>query len=299
MPAKEAHDADAIPGQFAEAAVVPIRSLIVIAHENIQRTLCWQSQSRRGIVRLTYARERSMSAGAEAIRQMLASLSTDARHGIEKAINGTKARFSASGRGRSSSMSRAIDESVAQVVRETANLMATKARAYAGGTDVSDLVEAELKRLIEGTLTDHFSDGWDSGLKTELERLRDAAVMDLRHMPASMAIGMHVQVTDNQGTVAISGHGGIVNQSIRGTSAHEVAALLRDLSETVSVSTLPREQQLELRDDIEVIEMETTKQAPDEGKVKRYLKRIGETAEKAGIAAVGPVVTALLKHFGE
>jgi hypothetical protein len=35
MPTYEAHDADAIPSQIAEGAMVPIGSVIVVAHENI------------------------------------------------------------------------------------------------------------------------------------------------------------------------------------------------------------------------------------------------------------------------
>jgi hypothetical protein len=123
------------------------------------------------------------------IEAMLQSMAEDIEGAIGKAVSTAQSAAVLAGATGSNRMYINMNEETAQVFREGANLMATKARAYAGGVSEQVAAAVDLKltqlidRVIDGrretasqsrTATDRTV--WVEKLQSELARLKDDAV---------------------------------------------------------------------------------------------------------------------------
>jgi hypothetical protein len=242
-----------------------------------------------------------MSPELEAVRAMLVSAATNAVSAIDKAAAEVRGQFSKAGRFGSPGMRRAIEQRVTEVFRDEAHSMALKARKYAGRSDpdLCELVDDELAHLIDSIISNYFKDGADASFKPELVRHKDDAVRDCRHMPLDAAgASMAVHVADNRGNINIAGPGGTASQAVRGARVAEILDLIATLKRVIDTEPMAEVQRLELQDHVEALEIEASKPAPNQGKLVRTVRRLGEFAEKATVAAVAPTVTALIKHLG-
>jgi len=253
-----------------------------------------------------------VAANADEIDAMLKSVAKDIQDAIGKAVARVQSDATMAGAFGGSRTYLNMNQQTADVFREGANVMATKARAYAGeGAQVAAAVDQVLTSVIEAVIGDRKAKSntgrtstmdtaqWADRLQAELVRLKDDAVRDLRHMPPSMPIGMTVTVSGNQGNINVAaGVGNTANQAVRGADVGEVAALIGQIKDAIANSQLSEDQRFDLQDHVEVLELEATKPVPDKGKLGRVGRRLLETAEKVGVATVGPATTAILKVFG-
>jgi hypothetical protein len=242
------------------------------------------------------------SSSTDEIAKMLASLTRDGQQAAERVWLDKRTEFSMHGRrGSGGALWRSIEAGFRRVMRETAEKMSGKLRAYTSGAigDADQLMDKELQDFIVWMLKTYFSDGADAAFEPELTRLKDDAVRDLRHMSRSATTRTTVHFGDVAGNVNIAaGQGSTANQAIKGASVSDLAKLIRELRVTVDGAPMADAVRLELQDHVEQLEHEMAKPALDKSKLLRAARRIAEFGEKATVAAVGPAVTALIKYLG-
>jgi hypothetical protein len=246
------------------------------------------------------------------IEQMLASMSKDVKHVIDRTTEQVRADFTRSGGQGSSRMYVIENREIAGAFRAHAAEMATKARDYGhgDGNSVADLVDTALGRLIDaithersgkyyGRYNESQGPKWQEQLNADLVRFKDDVVRDLRHMPSDKPIGVAVTVTGNQGPVNVAaGVGSTASQALKGVSLADLVQLLAEVRSAVLRADLSESGRTEILDQVEVIEGEVAKSTPDQGKLVRWAKRLAETGEKMTVAAVPKLLESWLKTQG-
>jgi hypothetical protein len=242
-----------------------------------------------------------MIASKETIKAMLASASSAMMNALAREIQDIHSLFVKSGGFGSSRMRIAMGEATKDLFRLAADTMATKARAYSGGAidGLDRLVDDALNTLIERVLTDYFKDGWDQSLKSELIRLKDAAVRDLVYLPSDHPIGTHITITHNTAPVNVAAASGSKAQrSVVTQSDAGLIAWLLEVRSKAMQAQISEVDRSEIIDQVEVIEAEVAKPAPDSSRIARWGKRLVDGAEKIGISVASSVITNLLKSHG-
>ncbi len=242
-----------------------------------------------------------MSADLDAVREMLRSISKSAETATERTYQEIRGRFSLKGRSVSNrSLHNAIEASVAQVFRDAAKEMAFKARRYTSDplSDVCNLIDQELERLIRTITSNYFGDGWDTNFHSELVRSKDDAVRDYRHMSHNTPLGISINAQGNLGSINVAGPHGVANQAITGASLFDLGSLIGELRRSIDKEPMAEAHRLELQDHVEVLEIEASKPSADKGKLLRAVRRLSDFAEKVTVAAVAPIATAIVKLLG-
>jgi hypothetical protein len=179
--------------------------------------------------------------------------------------------------------------------------MATKARAYSRGAveGVDRLVDDALNALIDRILTNYFKDGWVATLKSEMVRLKDAAVRDLVHLPDDHPIGTHITISHNTAPVNLAaGSGSEAQQTVVNESIAGILGWLSEVRSKAMQAQISEMDRAEIIDQADVIEAELTKPEPDQGRIARWGKRLLDNAEKVGVSVTSSVIANLLKSHG-